>query len=116
MRISDWSSDVCSSDLADIPLGFIGVALLARPFEKDRVFDLAGAQIARQMVTPHQLGQWHTQFEIDLRRAHFSCFIAPPVLTNRDIVEHGSARKFPLRIDIALESADRKSTRLNSSH
>src|SRR3546814_19844133 len=57
------------------------------------------------MVTPHQLGQWHTQFEIDLRGAAFPCFIAPPVLTNRDIVEHGSARKFPLRIDIALEPA-----------
>src|SRR3546814_10008883 len=34
MRISDWSSDVCSSDLLDVPLNKSQVLTVDRPFAK----------------------------------------------------------------------------------
>src|SRR3546814_7840541 len=47
MRISDWSSDVCSSDLAadDVHRHFVGAAVLGPAQRADRAGD-AGMQVA----------------------------------------------------------------------
>src|SRR3546814_9837111 len=100
MRISDWSSDVCSSDLFD------GWRVAARAFA------LAGTKPADIL--------WQTGDEGDL----FAADEAPPPVGEvafsvpRAFVElaerailHRDAERFAL-----LYALDRKSTRLNSSH
>src|SRR3546814_4765786 len=62
MRISDWSSDVCSSDLVadrlhDDPLGTLGADLFLERLDegkKDAALDLAPLQVAdRDLVLGH---------------------------------------------------------------
>src|SRR3546814_10406778 len=98
MRISDWSSDVCSSDLAQAVSSDIGKATrddrgLPQPcefIEQDQDWDIAGSvgQIAR--VEIHQLLQ-------------------KEAVNRRDPVDI-------VRRDTEIDRQDRKSTRLNSSH
>src|SRR3546814_11918975 len=53
MRISDWSSDVCSSDLAlYLSPGFAPIPGLSEPALTDRQFD----EVRAQMITPRALG------------------------------------------------------------
>src|SRR3546814_3289652 len=89
MRISDWSSDVCSSDLVQI----------------------SNWRRAMTRVVSLFLPSWSTD---RLRRkagdaAHPA--EAPLVLIGRD-----GNRRVVLAADAAAQGADRKSTRLNSSH
>src|SRR3546814_2583937 len=68
MRISDWSSDVCSSDLFDVAalarfvagaLHEIAYARVAREVQRDVVLRLAAtnAQVARQPERAHPVHQ-----------------------------------------------------------
>src|SRR3546814_9759202 len=116
MRISDWSSDVCSSDLAEIgcagaaDLGFIEGdlenPLLAQiPVPGDRLLLVVGPRhpwASAQAVTPADLKQaaWVLREKGSGTRQNFELGL----------------RQFgvdPAGINVAL---DRKSTRLNSSH
>src|SRR3546814_10510057 len=98
MRISDWSSDVCSSDL--LALGIdqsgcsvrertcrIGCCVVALSFDENRP---ARAEAAEGVVeaTGH----------------------------SDEFGGHGTVEVRPSKSRAALEAADRKSTRLNSSH
>src|SRR3546814_7783553 len=89
MRISDWSSDVCSSDLAPIDaLRDIMDRDARRGPQRDRAADRRAAE----QIVPQ------AQRQADPHRPHFS------------------AQKLPAQEKEQTERGDRKSTRLNSSH
>src|SRR3546814_1255006 len=105
MRISDWSSDVCSSDLLR---------------EAQRVFadrlelvagERAGTDALRKLVEARVLA--HLRATRKLRRLR--CDLGDP----RDALlrhpEFPAAERQP-RIEVGHRYEDRKSTRLNSSH
>src|SRR3546814_10823867 len=111
MRISDWSSDVCSSDLNPVHAGAAKQAVILSQVSRD------GAEMARE--------QNHGRIEsVGLTGV--------PAILDRggQRVETGRKRRQARRIERLLESerdivghgigsclrADRKSTRLNSSH
>src|SRR3546814_3573290 len=50
MRISDWSSDVCSSDLLDDGLGHLGQAA-------GKAAELVGRQLLAELGEAHQVGE-----------------------------------------------------------
>src|SRR3546814_2842117 len=115
MRISDWSSDVCSSDL------HLAHRRTARDLERQR------RRVDVVIGAVHQL-----DLEVDDREAdHVPIFgrLAETLFHRRDIfarnvaaldlVDEGDAATALARRDLdldAAELADRKSTRLNSSH
>src|SRR3546814_7750979 len=101
MRISDWSSDVCSSDLADVTPGVDQRALQRRVAEaiaqRGGVLDLDEIQRAARLLRDR---------------------LAQPLQHRRARVQSGD-RMATVAAALALErarAADRKSTRLNSSH
>src|SRR3546814_3373744 len=98
MRISDWSSDVCSSDLG------CGAGLLAEPLARMGA-KVTGVDAAPENIAAardHAAGQ-------GLAIAYFAGELGalPPatfdLVTSMEVVEH-------------VTDPDRKSTRLNSSH
>src|SRR3546814_1620045 len=111
MRISDWSSDVCSSDLVDRYAGALG-------------------QPTRTAMLRASAGNWKNLFnpqtgyiEPRLASGLFTTFSNP--LTGDGFVE-GSSAQYTWFVPQdtgglvekmgSREAADRKSTRLNSSH
>src|SRR3546814_1038598 len=103
MRISDWSSDVCSSDLAAHPDPSASVLLLNQLIEfarkGRRVFDVPSCDgIASLNVDhDHQVGgRVELRLKIETISEHIDCLV-------RSRQRKGSG-------------LDRKSTRLNSSH
>src|SRR3546814_1572473 len=97
MRISDWSSDVCSSDLFDA----IGFYLSAHPLEAYRkscdrlgVLDWADVQAGRVR-------------DIRVKMAG--------IVGARKIINSARGGKIAF-VQMSDTSGDRKSTRLNSSH
>src|SRR3546814_5114000 len=105
MRISDWSSDVCSSDLVDEYLAKVPVGILAGPQVKPvaanrrllRVAPTAGRQ-AEPVAKRHRLITGRRRRRNRIRR-------------QGKIQRLAQFRAIPLDGD-----RDRKSTRLNSSH
>src|SRR3546814_7970257 len=98
MRISDWSSDVCSSDL---PILIFDPETLPRRSRDDP--GEAAVRIARRMteILSARTGDGHV-LRVDLRlRPHPE--VTPIVLPVNAAISY-------------YESDDRKSTRLNSSH
>src|SRR3546814_1598625 len=97
MRISDWSSDVCSSDLA--AMGELDIAWLEEPLRADR--PLAQWQaLARQSPVPLAAGENYLSAEM-FQAAIDAGFLQ---VVQPDLAKWGGI------------SGDRKSTRLNSSH
>src|SRR3546814_8591217 len=101
MRISDWSSDVCSSDLEQKPLDIdarkmnrIGIEASGR----DDLFHLDDAYPARGR---------HRLIEVarGLAEQKIACLVRLPRLDQRDV----AAKRL-------FHDVDRKSTRLKSSH
>src|SRR3546814_1012396 len=120
MRISDWSSDVCSSDLAGIALGqrcgdaerarhrndLVGADLLEQAHRRDVAGGSEGALEAnrRGIGAARILGTIAAGFDrpvVDL------VLWLPPVAQRGEIDEELEGR---------ARLADRKSTRLTSSH
>src|SRR3546814_5041474 len=111
MRISDWSSDVCSSDLR-VGGGYVRL-----------VADIAGPVLVRAQADV--VYAWRVADEV-LERLELQHLGAPPPMVGRDhapinvipVVEAEfrveAIDAFPEIVLDALE--DRKSTRLNSSH
>src|SRR3546814_5952107 len=98
MRISDWSSDVCSSDLFEAPrlvAFFVALRPNRQALEQAAPFDVGRKAVDRhtRLNAPHISLAQHEGAERDVPRA-----------TERDL------RMF------RHDSSDRKSTRLNSSH
>src|SRR3546814_4660360 len=95
MRISDWSSDVCSSDLHDAGHGFIG---LAQHFVVVGVDGNIRVYIA--VARMHVQRDEHPAFKY-------------AVMDGLYFGQHSGAIG---ACEIALHQGDRKSTRLHSSH
>src|SRR3546814_4439520 len=97
MRISDWSSDVCSSDLVvAAPQVFRQVAVeQAGDVDGHRV-EVAGDEGGglEELLAAQRLGRLAQGLGLDA----------------------GGARGLGQRLRIRLQAGDRKSTRLNSSH
>src|SRR3546814_8348979 len=101
MRISDWSSDVCSSDLPGLP---------SAPRRSTAASQWCWRTWTRSSATPS--GQVEGGDDLVLQRAHLG--------------RGAGARAWDVDADFALVAArlaahhhhevDRKSTRLNSSH
>src|SRR3546814_7829157 len=109
MRISDWSSDVCSSDLADsspIPTASPFHGAVQRPLiQRDLDAARALAKAAGYKGEPIRLATSHS----------------PPEMYDAAILIQAMARDAGINIEVetidwASQLADRKSTRLNSSH
>src|SRR3546814_3707271 len=109
MRISDWSSDVCSSDLVLVGVEHVGivVALSAQRCFLGGVFGL----LAQQRVTI-RLGDL-VIIGMDFAERQESVAVAT-VIDERRLERRLDACHLG-EIDIAFE-LDRKSTRLNYSH
>src|SRR3546814_4445077 len=98
MRISDWSSDVCSSDLAEAA----GEMLAAKGFDFDLTFTSVQTRAIRTLnIALEKMGRLWLPTEKDwrLNERHYGGLTG---LNKAETAErHGE---------------DRKSTRLNSSH
>src|SRR3546814_3289381 len=125
MRISDWSSDVCSSDLGADGQGTVSLDLAACSDGELAALALGGRQPAyRELMLRHRGSVFR------LLRSHIGDADAAVDLTQQSFIAAFSAlhsydgeRPFRLWISrIAINKArdwarrDRKSTRLNSSH
>src|SRR3546814_5881655 len=107
MRISDWSSDVCSSDLAfavrKVHLEITDHGDMARRDQEAR--EVAGSVIGVRRYTTHVHEDCIGRVDIN---PVFVISGAVPVRNRVTIERTASDRTHP--------SLDRKSTRLNSSH
>src|SRR3546814_4461285 len=116
MRISDWSSDVCSSDL-DGSWTYFG-ADLAYHFQKsqgaDELIDIWGADhagtVKRIKAAVAALTGGKTRFDVKLVQMVRLLKNGEPFKMSK------RAGNFVTLADIVDEVGDRKSTRLNSSH
>src|SRR3546814_6283812 len=105
MRISDWSSDVCSSDLVLRQ----GSHLLATDIDHhDRVHE----------VTRHQLLHQQLFFDVDHQGFFFAAIDNGGDAAITTQITRGSLASPFTRLGLQhqLVAQDRKSTRLNSSH
>src|SRR3546814_6032820 len=97
MRISDWSSDVCSSDLA----GMKTLADAAR--DKRAAADLAARETFDGLSIPGVGGEtWRALWEAARRYSEQTAYPGAPFPPTGD--------------EACVLCQDRKSTRLNSSH
>src|SRR3546814_5693294 len=104
LRISDWSSDVCSSDLKEFSVTDDAVRDLIRYYTREagfRTLERELARLARKAL--------RKILEGDIETAQ---------ITPENLASYAGVRKF--RHGVGEEEnqigADRKSTRLNSSH
>src|SRR3546814_5920146 len=110
MRISDWSSDVCSSDLSEVgPALFVSLLVITLSFVP--VLSLEGQ--SGRLFSPLAFTKTYS-----MAAAAFLSITLVPVLMGYLI--RGRIRpegENPInRVLIAVYRPDRKSTRLNSSH
>src|SRR3546814_6724159 len=108
MRISDWSSDVCSSDLGGFPYVVEGETVVE---QADEGADRAGGVIVlrlrqQQRRAPLEIAQ------IDVVAEGRADDFAPRI----DDQHHLRLGIVPGRIRPPADRRDRKGTRLNSSH
>src|SRR3546814_10421792 len=103
MRISDWSSDVCSSDLMAPNKSKVGAAAIA-----------AGLSTFFGWFPD---AHWTPRKLIDGRTASALTYLLEATLTTDMFGVKAHGQKIPLQGALILHfSGDRKSTRLNSSH
>src|SRR3546814_1742370 len=103
MRISDWSSDVCSSDLLSRLVEHGILMRTAMPEDRRKIEYRLTDKGAALLPTMIALRQWGERWETGIA--------ATPVLVDaRDRRPIG-----PIEVR-AYDGRDRKSTRLNSSH
>src|SRR3546814_7133635 len=107
MRISDWSSDVCSSDLA--------VAMIDNP--RTRVIDASTAYRTDPGWTygfPELERAQGEKVKAAKRVSNPGCYPTGAIALLRPLVDAGLLpQDFPVTVNAV---SDRKSTRLNSSH
>src|SRR3546814_8660881 len=109
MRISDWSSDVCSSDL---PHRDAAVDDMHRPLGRDEAVDDVAEPVDHRRQLQMTIG---CEGETRARRRLILRLGAPfrEALRGRRVEKEGRAEQ---RRDLFLDLEDRKSTRLNSRH
>src|SRR3546814_4182615 len=114
MRISDWSSDVCSSDLAELDTLFSRVPVTVRHHGSQPYYQPSGDQV----VMP-EFADFHTSDDYYSTLAHELCHatghvdrLARPTLISTKREDYAREEL----VALSGQSADRKSTRLNSSN
>src|SRR3546814_9427572 len=121
MRISDWSSDVCSSDLQQYTHKFETVLAQVRDGDKPLTEELLATLFrAFDLLTDHVSaikGECGTPDDVEMSRLLED--IAESVASPSNVEEAVTAEE-PALPELALPEItgleDRKSTRLNSSH
>src|SRR3546814_10839038 len=113
MRISDWSSDVCSSDLGWLPalaLTFI-VSLAALAWRNGRRYGLVAIGLTVALVVVKVA----SSLSLVTVQVGAACFLIAAIAANvsRTRRRNLAQRENPVS---GLPNLDRKSTRLNSSH
>src|SRR3546814_4309137 len=103
MRISDWSSDVCSSDLLDVPTALFNPVAIIRDVSWQETIGL----LTGHLIYGGVLGALYTH-PVGYPAAHP---IKPKVAVRPFILAGRPPTPAPKR-----QRLDRKSTRLNSSH
>src|SRR3546814_3279887 len=136
MRISDWSSDVCSSDLLLAPLdeeregragaGAMAVEniLLTRIGDEPQIAESLDLGMVAQICADLQrifARSAHAQFErFEAAQQHPGgvgiADGADRVAHRADVVEQLLVARHAARAEVRLAARDRKSTRLHSSH
>src|SRR3546814_5100037 len=102
VRISDWSSDGCSSDLLRFEAGR-HVALLA---DEERRVDLEELR-CKTLQAEHGVGSLRIRLKV----------VAHADLRIEEVRDQAAVEQLHLRLfEWAVQRLDRKSTRLNSSH
>src|SRR3546814_6100405 len=106
MRISDWSSDVCSSDLVSASIGHVQASRL--------VLSRFAYKLHRELVAWGTMGGKGLcgKYLMPVMRKQQYRFQA----TNPNPATKGRYACPPIGASTTFQSADRKSTRLNSSH
>src|SRR3546814_5857232 len=109
MRISDWSSDVCSSDLFALPsavqLGRLNAELAGMVEEQERT-----SHLLRQSEERVRLANAELERRVEERTADLSA-------ANERLMDTlAELRVAKADLEGMVEERDRKSTRLNSSH
>src|SRR3546814_5421120 len=113
MRISDWSSDVCSSDLDDVSI-VMDRKNVGAPERDDAVYKHAPAVTEDRRNRQSAVGILSRQYGIV---AVLDEQIGPRfelIVVNQLGVQGNKVRHFPE--ELGARQRDRKSTRLNSSH
>src|SRR3546814_4439070 len=130
MRISDWSSDVCSSDLIDTPsgvpleltgnshsgFGTVDVALYRNRTDRLNVAGTLTVKDNESVIDGQRLDVSSRtlavlDFDAIYSSTRFGGLVALGVGYSRGLNEFGALNDLP-----GLPNEDRKSTRLNSSH
>src|SRR3546814_4932899 len=112
MRISDWSSDVCSSDLTGYLAGFIGALRIAETVSEDFPICLPEHGLTNLQVV-NDVYSYLEQNQDQLQRSARSVFLL--VMTNKypcaaRSEEHTSALKSLMRISYAVICLNKKNT------
>src|SRR3546814_2589794 len=108
MRISDWSSDVCSSDLADIVLA-LDIAVGGDVIDRAAAAGRRDRDARRELVGQRPRDRGLRLFEIEIADADLGLALEfEGRLVGRDVDRAGGR--------VLAVKRDRKSTRLNSSH
>src|SRR3546814_7009606 len=126
MRISDWSSDVCSSDLATYSRGFKSGGFsqrIAFPRTQAPAFDpeiVTNYEAGLKLQTAdRRLRLYLAAFQLDYSNLQVVIFnrIEPQTQNGGQATIRGFEAEFQTTpVDGLNLSLDRKSTRLNSSH
>src|SRR3546814_8430513 len=114
MRISDWSPDVCSSDLSDIvgrlqvsPTDWVDVLYRFRADKDD--LSLRRSEVGLRVSTP--------LLRVTAEYLHLDSAAATSKLFNRrEQIRVAASTKLSRHWSVFGSHRDRKSTRLNSSH
>src|SRR3546814_6359629 len=114
MRISDWSSDVCSSDLTvDELVSLYDAVVLATGAPHDRPLDIPGAGLPGVIGSAAFVG-WYNG------HPDFAALSPPLGAPGVAVIGNGNVALDVARIlaktPAEFAGRDRKSTRLNSSH
>src|SRR3546814_5462839 len=137
MRISDWSSDVCSSDL--LPSNFLNVGLIARALPQARFLHMVrdpmdtcfsnlrtlfihagGYSYVQTEMADYFLGyqalmaHWHRVLPGRVMDVSYAALVDDPERIARQVFAHCGLDFEPQALDIDRNAGDRKSTRLNS--
>src|SRR3546814_220458 len=136
MRISDWSSDVCSSDLSISGGGWIYSnadltkvdaieAMMTKAGERFGGVDILINNAGMQHVAPVEefpVDRWDLIIALNLNAAFHTTRLALPHMKQQKwgrIIQTASAHSLtasPFKSAYVTAKQDRKSTRLNSSH
>src|SRR3546814_1856930 len=106
MRISDWSSDVCSSDLCEAAIAAQGIERLVQWHPGEQ----APAEHGKR--TQRALEPFEPKVGVAEQRMGAADIVVHEIVVGPD--DDGAVR--PFLAAQALAQLDRKSTRLNSSH